>query len=238
MIYAVILASGIGSRMNNNIPKQFLMLNNKPIFIYSVETFLKIKEIEKIIICVPNLYFTKTKELIKNYIGLNNKIDIIIGGETRINSLIKGCNYIKDKYPTSKEDIIITHDGVRPFVSKEIILNNIVECKKYGAVTTAVESSDTIIESLSNNKVTKIPNRSNLLNEQTPQTFNLEKLIKYYKKLTKDEINNLTDATNIFILNNRKVSIIKGDYSNIKITREIDLELAKLIIKNKHITFD
>ncbi|MDD2505136.1 MAG: 2-C-methyl-D-erythritol 4-phosphate cytidylyltransferase [Bacilli bacterium] len=231
MIYAEILAAGRGFRMDKkNIPKQFIKLGSKPIFMYSLETFLHIKEIDKIIICVPFDWVNFTKVTISKYIKDFSKIEIVIGGKTRNETLFNGINQIKDKYGLNNKDIIITHDAARPFITETIIKEHIKKITKVSAVTTVIEATDTIIE-LSSNNIKRIPDRVNICHEQTPQTFNIKKLLELYNDLSYKEKTNLTDATKIFLLNNEKISLVKGDFYNFKITRPLDLEIADYLIK-------
>ena len=128
MIYALILGSGIGSRMGNTtLPKQFLKIGNKPIIIHTIEQFILSTRVNKIIVVVSSDYENYLKDLFKEY-KLNN-IDIVIGGSDRSSSMINGCNYILDNYAVNDNDIIITHDAVRPFVTSRIINDNIDKIK-------------------------------------------------------------------------------------------------------------
>lgn len=229
MIYVEILAGGNGSRMNTNIPKQFIKLNNKPIIIYSIEEFLKNKIIDKIIICCLPNYIDYLKMIIKKHLKTNKKIEIISGGNTRFISMINGCNYIVDKYGLNNNDIILIHDAARPFINQKIINNNIDGAIKYGAVGTAIPVTDTIFE-LNYEIITKVPLRKNLFQAQSPQSFNLKKLLELANKLSKKEIKNLTDTCAIFTLNNKIVNLVLGDPKNIKITTKYDLNVAKTFL--------
>lgn len=231
MIYAMILAGGNGTRMGSKLPKQYLLLNNKPIFIYSLEQFLLNKSIDKIIICCPNDWINYTKDIIKQYNILN--IDIIEGGKSRPETLMNGCNFISEKYGIKNDDIIITHDAVRPFINQRMINDNIKYTKKYGVVSTVIKASDTIFESNDNKIISNIPIRDKLYHAQTPQSFNLKKLISVYQSLTDDELNSLTDGCKAFILRNKPVYLVDGEPSNIKITTPFDLILAENILSKQ-----
>lgn len=233
MIYAEILAGGKGTRMQSDLPKQFLLLNGKPIIIYSVEQFLKNERIDKIIIVCISDYIEYLQNLLKRYLRDTRKIDIVEGGTTRSNSVIIGCNYIIDKYGLNDNDVVIIHDSVRPFITQKIINDNIDSVLKYGAVGTAIPVTDTIFESFDNRKIINIPIRKNLYQAQSPQSFNLKKLVKLFEKLSEQEKHELTDSCKIFTLNREEVKIVDGDITNIKITYAIDLEIAKAIINSQ-----
>ncbi|OON93296.1 MAG: 2-C-methyl-D-erythritol 4-phosphate cytidylyltransferase [Candidatus Epulonipiscioides saccharophilum] len=231
MIYASIVAGGLGSRMGDtNLPKQFLRLNDKPILIYSIQKFFDIMDITKIFVLVPESYVEYTEELVKKFIGHSERIIILKGGINRNDTVMNSIRYIQDNLGIDKNDICITHDAARPFVTEEIILENIEKASRFGAVTTAVQATDTILISLDNDRIDKVPQRDNMYQCQTPQTFNINLLLKCYERLTDEEKEKLTDVTKIFILQGETVKIAKGEYFNIKITTQTDLIVAESIL--------
>ncbi|MDD6878698.1 MAG: 2-C-methyl-D-erythritol 4-phosphate cytidylyltransferase [bacterium] len=233
MIYVEILAGGKGTRMGNtDMPKQFLMLGTKPIIIHTVEQFLINNKISKIIVCCPKDWISHMNDLIKKYIP-NSDIDIVCGGSSRNETIINGCKHIKEKYGINDDDVIVTHDAVRPFITQRIIDENIEALSECDAVDTVIPATDTIVESRDSGYVSNIPNRSYFMQGQTPQSFNIKKLIKYYMNLTEEQKNILTDACKIFILNGDKVKIINGETYNIKITTMHDLKIANSILMER-----
>ena len=229
MIYAGILAGGKGSRMNSDIPKQFIELDGKPIIIHTIEKFLKVEEIDKIIISVVEEYIDYTKDLISNYLN-TDKVTVIKGGSSRSESLMNVCNYIGE----SSNDIILTHDAARPFVTEKIIRDNIemMQKEEYDAVGTFIPAIDTIAE-FKNGVLSNIPLRDNLYNVQTPQTFRVNELIETYNSLNEEEKSILTDATKIYLLKDKKVGLVLGDRNNIKITTDFDLKIGNLLLSQK-----
>lgn len=226
MIYAEILAGGKGTRMGKTErPKQFLMLKNKPILIHTLEQFLKCENINKVLVCCPNEWVSYTEDLIKEYLPDSN-IDIVVGGSTRNETIMNGCKFIKEKYGLTSDDKIITHDAVRPFVTERIINDNIKALEEAIAVDTVIPATDTIVESIDGKEISNIPNRAFMYQGQTPQSFNIEKLIDLYNSLTKEEKDILTDACKIFSIKGYKVSIVNGESYNIKITNITDLKIA------------
>lgn len=229
MIYALILGSGIGSRMGNTtLPKQFLKIGNKPIIIHTIEQFILSTRVNKIIVVVSSDYENYLKDLFKEY-KLNN-IDIVIGGSDRSSSMINGCNYILDNYAVNDNDIIITHDAVRPFVTSRIINDNIDKIKKYDAIDTIIPATDTIVE-VNDDIISNIPIRSKMFQGQTPQTFRLKELVAIYNSLSNGEKEILTDACKIYTLKNKKVGYVNGEIYNLKITTKFDLNVAHSIVK-------
>lgn len=229
MIYALILGSGIGSRMGNTtLPKQFLKIGNKPIIIHTIEQFILSTRVNKIIVVVSSDYENYLKDLFKEY-KLNN-IDIVIGGSDRSSSMINGCNYILDNYAVNDNDIIITHDAVRPFVTGRIINDNIDKIKNYDAIDTVIPATDTIVE-VDDDIISNIPIRSKMFQGQTPQTFRLKELVSIYNSLSNEEKEILTDACKIYTLKNKRVGYVKGEIYNLKITTKFDLNVAHSIVK-------
>lgn len=237
MIYAEILAGGNGYRMGyTDMPKQFLNIGSKPIVIHTLETFLANERIDYIIIVTPKEWITHTNDILASYINKEyiNKIFICEGGRDRNASIMKGIEFIEEKFNIDDEDIIITHDAVRPFVTNRIIDDNIDLAKKYCAVDTVIKSTDTIVKSIDDVTLVEIPNREYMYQGQTPQTFNIKKLKKLYNNLDDEMKNILTDAAKIFVVNNEKVHIAKGDVFNMKITTKHDLLIANYLVSGEY----
>ena len=232
MIFAAILAGGVGSRMgNSDVPKQFLNLSDKPILIHTIEKFIINSKFDKILVLTPNNFINSTIDLIKNIEGETDKIVVLEGGETRNDTIRNAISYIKNNFPIDDDSIIVTHDSVRPFVSHRIIEDNIKMASEYGACDTVIPATDTIVESVDGDTISSIPLRDHYYQGQTPQSFKINKLDSLYNNLSKDEIESLTDAAKIFTLNNEDVFLVEGDVTNIKITYPYDLKLANTILK-------
>ncbi|MBQ6098364.1 MAG: 2-C-methyl-D-erythritol 4-phosphate cytidylyltransferase [Methanobrevibacter sp.] len=235
MIFAAILAGGIGSRMGGtDTPKQFLTLGDRPVIVHTIEKFVINNKIDKIIVLTPKNFINHTNHLIKDYIGENDNIVVIEGGKTRNDTLINSINYIEENFGIDDSSIIITHDSVRPFVTHRIIEDNIDAAQKYGACDTVVPATDTIVESVDGETISNIPVRSYYYQGQTPQSFNINKLNSLMCSLTEDEINILTDACKIFTLKGEDVYLVDGEVTNIKITYPYDLKLANTILEDNH----
>ncbi|WP_141603617.1 IspD/TarI family cytidylyltransferase [Terrilactibacillus laevilacticus] len=234
MIYAEILAGGKGTRMGNvNMPKQFLMLQSKPIIIHTIEKFLLNDRFEKIIIVCPKEWMNHTKDIISKYIGDITRLQIVQGGKDRNESIMNGVKYIESTFGINDDDVIVTHDSVRPFLTHRIIEENIEGALKYKAVDTAIDAIDTIIQSEDGDIISDIPIRSTMYQGQTPQSFNIKLLVEKYHSLTQEEKDILTDACKICLLKGIKVKIVKGEVFNIKITTPYDMKVANGLFKEK-----
>jgi len=235
MVFGVLLAGGIGSRMGNNEkPKQYLNIADKPIIIHTIEKFYLNDKFEKLYVLCPEQWIGHTKNLIRKYIGENDHLQVIAGGETRNETIMNAIRQIESEYEVDDETIILTHDSVRPFVTHRIIEENIEYASKYGACDTAIPATDTIVQSDDNQVITTVPDRNKMYQGQTPQTFRLKKLKALYESLTDEEKNIMTDAAKIFVIKGEKVHLVEGEVSNIKITYPYDLKVAEALIQDRN----
>lgn len=232
MKYVEILAAGKGARMGNtDLPKQFLLLGDKPIVIHTIEQFILNNKIDKILILCSKQWLSYMKDLLKKHnLGNENVIVVESAGNNRNETIMDGCNFIENEYGITKDDIIITHDAVRPFINQKIINENLKTIKTCDAVDTVISATDTIVESINGKEISDIPERNKMFQGQTPQTFKLKELIGVYNSLKKDEKENLTDACKMFVLKNKTVKIVEGDSLNIKITVLNDLKISNAIL--------
>ena len=235
MIFAAILAGGIGSRMGGtDTPKQFLDLGGKPVIIHTIEKFVINENIDKIIVLTPKNFINHTNHLIEEFILNNENIVVIEGGETRNDTIMNSISYIDENFVIDDGSIILTHDSVRPFVTHRIIEDNIEAAKRYGACDTVIPATDTIVESINARTIESIPVRDHYYQGQTPQSFNIKKLFNLINSLTKAESDILTDACKIFTLKDEDVYLVNGEVTNIKITYPYDLKLANTILEDNH----
>lgn len=235
MIFAVILAGGIGSRMGGtDTPKQFLTLGKKPVIIHTIEKFVINSRFDKILVLSPKSFINHTENLVGEYFGEDNNILVLEGGNTRNDTLLNAINYINGNFEVDDDSIIVTHDSVRPFVTHRIIEDNINAAKEFGACDTVVPATDTIVESVDGNVIANIPIRDNFYQGQTPQSFKINKLSELINSLSDEETNILTDACKIFVLKGEDVHLVDGEITNIKITYPYDLKLANTILKESN----
>lgn len=202
----VIAAGGSGSRMNSDIPKQYLKIGNTTVIGKSVDAFLKTGAVDKIVIAAAEECMNLCREIFKG-------IDVTVaeGGESRQKSILNALSHVDT-------DMVLIHDAARPFVSEEIIFN-VLEgtCEHCGCIC-AVKPKDTVrSESMTYD-------RNTLFNVQTPQGFDTLLLKKAYKKAEEDSFQ-ATDDAGVFEHFGRKVTIVEGSYDNIKITTREDMPM-------------
>lgn len=233
MIYALILAGGRGSRMGEEKPKQFLMAGGQPVIIHTLEQFCNYRSFAKIIVLCPREWIDYTKNLIQQYINdFMKDIVVIAGGFSRNDTIMEGIKYIEDNEYLDDSTIIVTHDAARPFINNRIIDENIELTLQYGAATTAVPATDTILYCPSGNEIESITDRSVLYSCQTPQTFFAKTLRELYQALSSEEKEEFTDASGIYVKNGLPVKIVRGEMHNFKITYPNDLITADAYIKH------
>lgn len=222
MISAIILAGGKGKRMNAKVSKQYMNLNEKPILYYTLKRFTDCEVIDKIILVLSKdeIEYCK-KEVLERY---NLNIDIIVeGGSERQDSVFNALNYIDN------DDIVLIHDGARPFVSDRIIKDGIKYANIYGASAPGVTPKDTIKIKDNNNFSISTPKRDSLVAIQTPQVFKGRIIKECHEKVKNDNIA-VTDDTMVVERYNNNVYLYDGEYTNIKITTPEDLILAEKLI--------
>ena len=234
MIFGVVLAGGIGSRMGNvEKPKQFLTIGDKPIIIHTLEKFYVNDKFEQIIVLCPTQWVEHTKNLIKKYLKDENRVVVIPGGETRNDTMMNAIAHIEKNFSVDDDTIIVTHDSVRPFVTHRIIEDNIKYAMKYGACDTVIPATDTIVESSNHDTISNIPDRSMMYQGQTPQSFKVKKLKQLFNELSDEEKEILTDAAKILVIKGEPVYLVDGEVFNIKITYPYDLRVAETLIKGE-----
>ena len=232
MIFAGIVAGGVGTRLGSDIPKQFLMLGSKPIIVHTVEKFLLCSRFDSIFVGVHENWLPYAQDIFKKYGLTDKKIFFSTGGKDRNLTIMNIIDDMERKYGVSNNHILVTHDAVRPFVSLRIIEENIDSALSIGACDTVVQSNDTIVQSDKDIlEISSIPNRKYMFLGQTPQSFNMSKLKELFGKLSDFQKNELTDACKIFVLNNYPVKLVKGEFSNLKITTMSDYKIAQSLME-------
>lgn len=223
---AIILSAGVGSRMNSDIPKQYIELMGKPIIYYTIKAFEE-SNVDGIVLVCANEYIDYCKnDIVKKY-GFKKVIDVVEGGNERYESVYKGlkaCN----------ADIVLVHDGARACISVDVINKNIEEAYTKGAVVTGVKSKDTIKVSDDNGVIINTTNRANTWIVQTPQTFAMEALVDAYECMMND-VNRGTITDDSMVMENYgniPVQMLDGSYENIKITTPEDLIIAEKFLKS------
>lgn len=222
---AVIVAAGKGKRMGSEISKQFIKVNGHPILFYTIKAFEESELIQEIYLVLSSEDISYSREEIFNRYTFNKPIHIVTGGKERQDSVYNGLKAIKDC------EIVLIHDGARPFVTHEIIEKGIKYAKEHGACACGVTPKDTIKVKDHSGFSLSTPNRNSLFAVQTPQCFNYDLILHCHEKI-KEEGTAVTDDTMIIESCGHKVFLFEGSYENIKITTPEDMWLAERILKS------
>lgn len=232
MVFGVVLAGGIGSRMGNTEkPKQFLHIGAKPIIVHTVEKFMINDRFEKVIVLTPADWISYTKDLLAKYLPKDSNVVVIEGGKQRNDTIMNAISYIDENYGVDDNTCVVTHDAVRPFVTQRIIDENIDSVLEGCACDTAVPATDTIVEAKDGNIIDQVPNRAYYYQGQTPQSFNAAKFVELFESLSEEEKDTLTDAAKVFVMKGEKVVLVQGETFNIKVTYPYDLQLAETLLR-------
>lgn len=220
----IILAAGKGSRMKAGINKQYLNLNEKPLLSYSLEVFFTCIDIDEIILVISR----SDNEIFYNNIlkdfYVNKPLKVVFGGDERQESVRKGL-----KEADKNTDIIVIHDGARPFITTEMIEICIKEASKYGASSLGVPVKETIKITDNGNFVINTPDRERIWLAQTPQAFKHDIIVQAHK-YAHEQGESATDDAMLVEHLNRSVKMVVGDYCNIKITTAEDLVIAEAMM--------
>ncbi len=233
MIYASILAGGFGKRMHRqDLPEQYLQLGDKPIIVHTIEQFLVNPNINRIIIVAQEDCIIYTEDLIKKYNLLGKECYVISGGSNKTESIYMSVKFIEDKWGIGNEDIVVCHDAIRPFVTQRIINDNIEVTKKVGAANTAIASNDAVIESKDGVTLDSVPRHEWTFAEQTPQSYNIAKVQKMFKKALEEGVNLQTESElpRLYINYGNEINLVRGEYYNVKIINPYDLEVAEALL--------
>ena len=235
MLYYMIMAGGIGSRMNSpELPKQYLKIDDEPIIIKTIRNFEDFGSFTAGVVCCPIDWIEYTKAMLLEYGISSDSITVISGGKNRNCSVKNGCRFLSENYNITENDVILTHDAVRPFINSRIIKENVSAVNEFGAANTVMPVYDSIIRSTDSEYLNECVKRDDIYRVQTPQSFRLKELEFVINSLTDEELANYTDVASIFHNKGYNVRLVKGSDNNIKITTPFDLAVAQAIIANSN----
>ena len=233
-LYFMILAGGIGSRMQSpELPKQFLKIDNEPIIIKTVRNFIDFGSFRAGVICCPVDWLEYTKALLLEYGIPTDTVFVVPGGKNRNSSVQNGCCFLTKNYNISDDDVILTHDAVRPFIDSRIIKDNISAAGEFGAANTVMPVYDSIISSTTGEFLSEHLPRRELYRVQTPQSFRLKELDNVINSLSDEELEAYTDVASVFSDRGFRVRLVEGSDNNIKITTPFDMAVAETIVSNR-----
>ncbi len=224
---AIIAAGGSGKRLGSDISKQYLCLHELPILVHTLNVFEQSDMIQEIVLVAPKGDLAFVREQVAEKYGVTKVSAIVAGGRERQDSVRNALDAV-----TGPCDVVIVHDGVRPFVTQEMIADVVKAAVEDGAASIGVPAKDTIKETNGENIVAATLPRQNLWLTQTPQAFQYDLLCRAYAKAAEDGYYGTDDAS-VVERTGARVRMIAGSYKNIKITTPEDLKIAEALMKEK-----
>ncbi|MBO6118431.1 MAG: 2-C-methyl-D-erythritol 4-phosphate cytidylyltransferase [Bacteroidales bacterium] len=217
--YVIVLACGKGSRMHNDVPKQYILVKSKPLLFHTLERIHGFNN-QYSIITVINQEHTELFNDLKQRYALNVPVDVVYGGEERFFSVKNALDAVTDT-----DSLVAIHDGVRPFADKNMFENGFLTAESLGSAVCAVNATDSvrIIDGKSNFAV----QRQRVFLMQTPQIFRTSLIKQAYNQPYKPQF---TDDASVAESAGMKINIIEGNRNNIKVTYPIDLHIAEFLL--------
>lgn len=227
MNIALIIAGGSGQRMQQEIPKQFLNVNDKPVIIYTLEAFQRHPDIDEIgVVCIDGWH-----DILRAYARqykINKLAWVISGGKNGQDSIRNGVYEAESRY--GKDDILLIHDAIRPMVSHEIISDCIVQCKQYGSAITVTPCNTAVLRKTTDIASTEVVPRDQLAMTQTPQAFPIGKLADIHRKALEKGITNSVASCTLMVEMDEEVHFSIGSGTNIKLTTPDDLKIFRALL--------
>ena len=230
MNIALLIAGGKGNRMGQDIPKQFLTINDKPVIIYTLEIFQNHPEIDTIAVVCINGWETALQSY-ANQFNITKLKHIIPGGDCGQTSIRNGVFELEKYYST--DDIILIHDAIRPMVSKEIITNCIQTTKEHGCAITCIPCAEAMLQTEDGKTSSASFPRENLKRTQTPQGFKLKDICNLHREAIEKGILNSVASCTLMIELGKKVYFSTGSEKNIKLTTIEDIDIFKALLATK-----
>ncbi len=235
----IVLAGGKGSRMQSDVPKQYMELLGKPLLYYALKAFEESDVESVVLVTAEGEEDYCRKELVERY-GFTKVVAITAGGAERYASVWNGLKCLKDRDAmaqgeSGETDIVLIHDGARPLVTAELINRLIAETEQYGACVAGMPVKDTIQMTDERGTITLTPKRDSLWTAQTPQAFEFSLAYDAYEQLmAESEINVTDDAMVVGMYNEIPIQMVRGSYTNIKVTTPEDLVLAEAFLLHRN----
>lgn len=230
MNIALLIAGGIGSRMGQEIPKQFINVNDKPVIIYTLEAFQNSDNIDRIaVVCLDG--WQHILEVYAKQFNITKLKHIITGGDCGQSSIRNGVFELEKIY--DKKDIVLIHDAIRPMVTEDIINNCIETTRKYGNAITVIPCAEAVLKTEDQISSTESYPRDNLKRTQTPQGFFIGDICDLHREALEKGIIDSVASCTLMIELNKKVYFSKGAEKNIKLTTVEDIDIFKALLMSK-----
>jgi len=229
-VIAIVIAGGSGARMQQDIPKQFLNIYDKPVILYTLEAFQRHPNIDAIeVVCIEGWH-----EILRAYcrqFNITKLENIVNGGKSGQESIRNGIMDVRTRH--SDDDIVLIHDAIRPMVSEEIISDNIRVCTEFGNATTVIPCAEVMLTTEDGLSSVKQYHRDRLKRTQTPQAFRLGEILSAHEEAAAKGITTAIASCSLYTELGRKVYFSAGSEKNVKLTTTEDIEIFKALLTCK-----
>ena len=227
---ALIIAGGIGARMGQEIPKQFLHIQDKPVIVYTMERFQNNPQVDGIVVVTLPGWIAFVEAYARQF-GITKLKSVVGGGETGHDSIHNGIVEIARNYP--HETAVMIHDGIRPMVDDNIISDNLRVFREKGNATVVIPCAEVIFRSDVSTESNEVLDRSKVWRTQTPQTFRLDELLWAHDEVVKRGLTSPVATCHLFQMLGKTVFFSKGSEKNLKLTTMDDIDIFKALLKNE-----
>lgn len=236
MNVAILTAGGVGLRTHQDLPKQFITVDNKPIIVYTLEAFQQHPNIEEIYVsCLAG--WNVVLEAYAKQFNITKLKRIVTGGATGQESIYNAMLAIKEDHSKTDDVIVLIHDGNRPMVSQDIITDNIVKQQIYGSAVTAIPTTEVVFVSKDGKISNEALNRDELFRTQTPHAYKFDELWDIHCRAIKDGVTNTAASCSLMQRYGYATHFSKGSEKNIKITTVEDIEIFKALLNARNDSF-
>ena len=227
MTIALLIAGGVGARMKQEIPKQFLHINDKPVIVYTMERFQQNPQIDGIVVVTLPHWIAFVEAYAKQF-GIDKLKSIVAGGETGHDSIHNGIVEIARICPA--DTAVMIHDAIRPMVDNNVIADNLSVYREKGNATVVIPCAEVIFHSEVPTESNQVLDRSKVWRTQTPQTFRLDKLLWAHEELVKRKLPPPVATCHLFEMLGETVYFSKGSEKNLKLTTLDDIDIFKALL--------
>ena len=232
MNIAILTAGGIGSRTHQDLPKQFITVDNKPIIIYTLEAFQQHPNIDEIYVACLEGWNLVLEAYAKQF-NITKLKKIVVGGVTGQGSIYNALKAIREDH-TEDDIVVLIHDGNRPMVSQDIITDNIVKQSIYGSAVTVIPTAEVVFVSKDGESSNEALNREELWRTQTPHAYRFDELWNVHCQALKDGVTNTAASCSLMQKYGYTTYFSKGSEKNIKITTVEDIEIFKALLNARN----
>lgn len=232
MNIAILTAGGIGARMHQDLPKQFMTVNNKPIIIYTMEAFQTHPDIDMIYVACLEGWVSVLEAYAKQF-NITKLKRIVVGGETGQASIYNAMHAIKEDFSDTSDMVVLIHDGNRPMVSKEVISDNLAKQKAYGSAVAVIPTVEAVFVSYDGMISKENLKREELWRTQTPQAYYFDELWNVHCRAKSDGITNAVASCTLMLQYGYPTYFSKGAEKNLKITTVEDIDIFKALLNSE-----